>query len=124
MRHRTASYKSLTIFGLAASSACYLLLILTWRGHTSVWESLYIAPGGFGTGVIMSTTFVCLAAGVGESQMAIASTGLYLSANIGSLIGMSLASSILQTSLRKSLDQGLKDFPDHENVSVLGSYPL
>lgn len=121
MLNRTASYKSLTIFGLAASSTCYLLLLLTWRGHTNLLESFYIAPGGFGTGVVMSTTFVCLAAGVEESQMAIASTGLYLSVNIGTLMGTSLASSVLQTSLRKGLNQGLKDFPDQENVSYLGS---
>lgn len=116
IQNRTASYKLLTIFGLAASSTGYLLLILTWHGHTNVWESLYIAPGGFGTGVVLSTMFICLAAGVEESQMAIASTGLYLSANIGALMGASLASSVLQTSLRKGLDQGLQDFPDKANV--------
>ncbi|MCJ1262596.1 hypothetical protein MMC22_002466 [Lobaria immixta] len=121
---RTASYKSLTIFGLAAASIGYLLLILTWRGHTNIWESLYIAPGGFGTGIAMSTTFILLAAGVEESQMAIASTGLYQSANVGGLTGASLASSVLQGSLRKGLEKGLEDFPDRQNVRIFGSYTL
>lgn len=96
--------------------------MLTWRGHTNVWESLYIAPGGFGTGVAMSTTFVCLAAGVEETQMAIASTGLYLSANIGALMGASMASSVVQTSLRKGLEQGLKNFPAREQVRFFGPF--
>lgn len=122
MLDRTASYKSLTIFGLAAASIGYLLLILTWRGHTNIWESLYIAPGGFGTGIAMSTTFILLAAGVEESQMAIASTGLYQSANVGGLTGASLASSVLQGSLRKGLEKGLEDFPDRQNVRIFGSY--
>lgn len=72
----------------------------------------------------MSTTFVCLAAGVEESQMAIASTGLYLSSSIGALMGTSMASSVVQTSLRKGLDQGLKTFPDREKVSLFGPSSL
>ena len=64
----------------------------------------------------MATTFVCLAAGIDESQMAIASTGFYLSANIGGLVGASLASTVLQIGLRKTLDQGLKGFPDQRSV--------
>ncbi|MCJ1470008.1 hypothetical protein MMC07_008653 [Pseudocyphellaria aurata] len=86
--------------------------------------SLYITPGGFGTGVVMSTTFVYLAAGVEESQMAISSTGLYLSANLGTLMGVSLASSVLQTSLRKVLKHSLKDFADQTNVSSSCSYMI
>lgn len=119
---RTASYKALTIFGQVASSTAYLLLIAFWRGHTNIWESLYIGPGGFGTGVAMATTFVCLSAGVDEPHMAIASTGIYLSANIGSLIGTSLASSVLQTSLRNELKTRLEGFPDHTTVPLSRSY--
>ena len=112
----TASYKLLTLSGTIISFIGYLLLILFWRGKTNVWESLYIGPGGLGTGIVMATTFVSIAAGVDESQMAIASTGLYLSVNIGSLIGASLASTVLQTSLRKELGQKLEGFSDQENV--------
>lgn len=122
--NRTASYKSLAIFGQVSASICYLLLILTWSGHTNVWESLHIAHGGYGMGVAMSTTFVCLAAGVEESEMAIASTGLYLSSNIGALIGSSMASSVVQTSLRKKLDQCFKDFSDREKASFFGPSSL
>lgn len=68
---------------------------------------------------MLSTTFVGLAAGVEESQMAIASTGLYLSANVGTLAGTSLASSILQTTLRQGLSHDLKNFKDWEMVCAV-----
>ncbi|MCJ1236560.1 hypothetical protein MMC14_004541 [Varicellaria rhodocarpa] len=112
----TASYKALTIAGTMTSSAAYLLLIFFWHGGTSIWESLYIGPGGLGTGIVLATTFISLTAGVDESEMAIASTGLFLSANVGSLIGTSLASNVLRMSLRKGLDKRLRGFADRDSI--------
>jgi hypothetical protein len=94
----------------------YALLLLFWHGETNLWESLYITPGGFGSGIVLATTFVALAAGTDDSKMAIASTGLYLSANIGSLVGASLASTVLQTSLRKALKEDLKGIADRDTI--------
>ncbi|KAG6991089.1 hypothetical protein G7Y79_00057g090710 [Physcia stellaris] len=113
---RTASYKYLTIAGTTIATLGYLLLILFWRGNTSFWESLYITPGGFGMGTVFAATFVGLAAGVEESQMAIASTGLYLSTNLGTLTGMSVASKIMQASLRKGLKRSLVGFDGREVI--------
>ena len=117
--HRTASYKLLTLAGLFCAGIGYLLLILLWSGNTNIWLSLLIAPGGFGSGIVLSTTFVGLAAGIEEPQMAIASTGLYLSANIGTLVGASLASSILQTTLRQGLSDDLTKFRGWEMVCTV-----
>ena len=66
----------------------------------------------------MTTTFVALHAGVDETQMAIASTGLFLSANIGGLVGTSLASGVLQATLRTGLDTRLKEFQDRQTVCL------
>lgn len=66
-----------------------------------------------------ATTFIGLAAGVEESQMAIASTGLYLSGNLGMLIGMSVASKIMQASLKKGLKRALVGFDGREVVSEM-----
>ena len=117
--HRTASYKYLTIAGTTIATLGYLLLILFWRGNTSFWESLYIAPGGFGAGIVYATTFIGLAAGVEESQMAIASTGLFLCGSLGMLTGMSVASKIMQASLRKGLKRALVGFDGREVVSEM-----
>ena len=66
-----------------------------------------------------STTFVYLAAGVDDSQMAIASTGLYLSANIGMLVGASLMNNILQTTLKAGLERNLRGWDGGMEVWLL-----
>lgn len=83
-----------------------------------MWESFYIGPGGFGTGLVFGTTFVAIAAGVDESQMAIASTGLYLSGAMGGVIGASLASNILLSTLRPELERGLDGITDRDVVYI------
>jgi MFS family permease len=115
--HRTGKYKTLSIIGAISSSASYTLMILRWHGHTSFLESLYITPGGFGNGIALSTTFIALTAGIKQSQMAIASSGLYLSSNIGMVSGLSIAAAILQSGLRKELRIGLEAEHDREQVS-------
>ncbi|KAL8669469.1 MAG: hypothetical protein Q9168_005942 [Polycauliona sp. 1 TL-2023] len=114
---RTASYKTLTTIGTLSSITCYLLLSFLWRGNTNIWESLYIVPGGFGVGVLSSTTFVALAAGIEESQMAIAGTGWYLCNNIGMLVGASLASNVMLTTLKSELRDRLRGWEDGEVVA-------
>lgn len=48
-------------------------------------------------------TFIALTAGVDPRQMAIASSGLYLSSTIGMVGGLSIAAAVLQETLRKQL---------------------
>lgn len=60
MFHSTTFYKALTTSGNITSSIAYVLLIFLWCGKTNIWESLYIGPGGLGTGIVLATTFVGL----------------------------------------------------------------
>jgi hypothetical protein len=61
---RTGRYKLIWIIGgVSAITACSLM-ILRWHGHTSLLESLYIIPGGFGNGIALSTFSIGLTAGV------------------------------------------------------------
>ena len=64
----------------------------------------------------MATTFVALAAGVDETQIVIASIGLLLSANIGSLVGARLTSNILHVTLKSGLNTRLKGIEDNRIV--------
>ena len=91
-------------------------MILRWHGHTNIFESLYIIPGGFGNGIALSASFIALTAGVENSQMAIASSGLYLSSNLGMVTGLSLAASILQGTLRKQLRIALEGTKNREDI--------
>lgn len=87
-----------------------------WHGHTSFLESLYIIPGGFGNGIALSASFIALTAGVDSSQMAIASSGLYLSSNIGMVGGLSVAAAILQSTLRKQLRISLEGMEGRDEI--------
>lgn len=93
-------------------------MILRWHGHTSFLESLYIIPGGFGNGIALSASFIALTAGVDAGQIAIASSGLYLSSSLGMVSGLSVAAAILQSTLRKELRIRLEGWGEREMVSL------
>ncbi|PQE23873.1 major facilitator superfamily transporter protein [Rutstroemia sp. NJR-2017a BBW] len=101
---RTGHYHPLLLLSALSSLTAYTLLYLRWHGHTSLLESLYIIPGGFGNGIALSAFFVSLTSGVEPEEMAIASSGLYLSSNVGMLVGLSVADCIM----RRGLDSGLR----------------
>jgi len=113
---RTGRYKLIAIIGAIASSTSYTLMILRWHGHTSFLESLYIVPGGFGNGIALSAMFVALTAGIEHCEMAIGSSGLYLSSNVGMVAGISIASALLQSTLRKQLRISLEGIDGMQDI--------
>ncbi|KAF1950460.1 MFS general substrate transporter [Byssothecium circinans] len=104
---RTGRYKLLTLSALLFACIGYTLLILRWHGKTSWFESLYIFPGGFGMGVIISTLFVGVQASIDPAHSAVAASSLYLASSVGTLMGMAGTSSVLQSTLRKALNRRL-----------------
>lgn len=114
---KTGRYKLIAMVGGVSGSLAYLLMLLRWHGHTSFLESLYIIPGGFGNGIALSASFVALTARIEPGQVAIASSGLYLSSNIGMVGVLSIAAAILQTTLRKELRIRLEGIGGAEKVS-------
>lgn len=93
-----------------------MLLILTWKGNTNIWESLYITPGGFGSGLLFTSAFVGLAASVDASEVATATSVFFLSSNIGAIVGASLAGTALETCLRSQLSKSLEGIPHSGQV--------
>jgi len=110
-------YKLPLVIAGTSGILCFTLLLSTWRGHTPVWQAFFVFFGGFATGITQSAVFVDLAAGVEDSEIAIASSGLYLCGNIGMLAGISSASSIFGTALRNSLADVLRDVSNADEVS-------
>jgi len=113
---RTGQYKLIWIIGGVSAITAYSLMILRWHRQTSLLESLYIIPGGFGNGIALSASFIGLTAGVEPCKVAIASSGLYLSSNSGMVGGLSVAAAILQTTLRKQLRISLEGLDGKEEV--------
>ncbi|OQU94377.1 hypothetical protein CLAIMM_00738 [Cladophialophora immunda] len=113
---RSRRYKMPQIIGSFFSMAAFAALVLVWRGNTTFLESLLIFPVGLATGVAHGAIFIGLGAGVGEADIAIAGSGLYLSSNIGSVAGVSLGNAIYQSTLRLGLNKALQDFPSKEQI--------
>jgi hypothetical protein len=65
-----------------------------------------------------SAVFVGLTAGVDKEQMAIATSGLYLSSGISVVTGISAASAFFQSTLRANLHRLLERVIDGDGVCV------
>ncbi|KAK5170455.1 uncharacterized protein LTR77_005043 [Saxophila tyrrhenica] len=105
---KTGRYKYATVLAPILAGGCMLLCLLRWNGTTGVWESLYIFPGGFATGMVTSSAFVGMAAGIDESDIAVAGSGMYLFISIGAVAGASAGGAVYQLDLRSGLEQALQ----------------
>jgi hypothetical protein len=83
---------------------------------------MYIIPGGFGTAVSQSTTFIQLTAGIKAEDIAVAGTSLYLSQNMRTAAGPSPMIMVLQSGLRPALAKGLRGVPHKQNVTLLSNW--
>lgn len=115
---RTGRYKLLTLGGVAFGCLGYGLTILRWHGHTSWAESLYIFPGGFATGVVQSTMFIALTAGVSREDYAAAGSGFYQATGIGGSMATCVTMAILQATLRPALRIALSAKDGKDEVSI------
>jgi hypothetical protein len=102
---------------LVLSNASFFAIFLRWRGATSWLETLYGLPSGLGFGVSLSAAFIGLTSGVDSSDVAVSISGFYLSLNLGSLFGVSVASLLIHAFVRSSLLQSLGDMPNSEQVN-------
>ncbi|KAL2163608.1 hypothetical protein VTH06DRAFT_5666 [Thermothelomyces fergusii] len=104
---RSGRYKTLIILAVTLSSFSYLLLMLRWHGSTNFWESLYIFPSGFGTGIAHSAVFVSLQAVIAAAQdpshLAPAISFMYLTTTVAITLGVPLSNAVMQGALRRSL---------------------
>jgi MFS family permease len=116
--NRTGRYKALILVATIVSSIGYLLLILRWHGNTGWAESLYISPGGFGTGVVQSALFISLQAAIDPAYTAIAASTLYLTSSVGMLAGMAGVSAVLQGTLRSGLNRRLDNLGLSEQLKL------
>ncbi|KAK0648884.1 major facilitator superfamily domain-containing protein [Cercophora newfieldiana] len=104
---RSGRYKLLVVFSVTCSSLSYLLMMLRWHGNTNWWESLYIIPSGFGTGIAQSALFISLQVVIDPAHMAPAVSFMYLSTTVWITIGLPVSSAAMQASLRSTLQTRL-----------------
>ncbi|OLN87344.1 Vacuolar membrane amino acid uptake transporter fnx2-like protein 2 [Colletotrichum chlorophyti] len=105
---RTGRYKFLLIIATLASSFSYVLLLLRWHGNTNAWESLYIVPGGFGAGLVQSAGFISVQAAANPKHKAAVTSGIFLTFQIGMILGLSCVSAVMMETMKWRLDALLK----------------
>jgi MFS family permease len=113
---RTARYKTIVVLATISSCISYLLLIVRWHGHISIWEVLETFPGGFGTGMVGSANYIALTLSVERKDIAMATGGIYLVSAIGMMTGIAVSTSVQLTSLRGLLLERIQG-PGSDEVS-------
>jgi hypothetical protein len=104
------------VVSIVFSNISFLAVFFRWRGTEGQLETLYGFPIGLGFGVSLSAAFIGLTAGLPMSEVAVSTSGFYLSLNLGSLIGVSSASLLIGTFVKHTLRERLHDLPDASKI--------
>ncbi|KAI9733119.1 MAG: hypothetical protein M1834_003666 [Cirrosporium novae-zelandiae] len=116
---KVGKYYWLTIIGYAILTVSGIPLILC-SGYlvNSTWGiSVGMVMSTFGVGVGVTTTLISLLANASPDDQAIVTACSYLYRCLGSVVGLSLGSTIVQQSLRNNLRAGLSNSGDADNIS-------
>ncbi|KAL1889158.1 hypothetical protein Sste5346_009107 [Sporothrix stenoceras] len=117
---RTGRYRAAAVVSGLFGVVGYGIMIWRWVAGPAFYpvaDDLWIFFAGAATGTAHSAAFMALAAGLSAQQadiggednasVAIASSGIYLSGNVGGMVGLSLSSALLQNVLASKLRQFL-----------------
>lgn len=104
---RTGRYKLLIVSAGLIASVTYTLLFFRWNGHTNIWESLYIVPGGFGTGIAGAGVFVSMTSMLEAKDVAMATSGFFFFLNLGVTGGVTASNTVLGIQFKKQLERNL-----------------
>jgi len=118
---RTGRYKIAGVLSGMCGMLGYGLMIARWDATPAFnpfWDDTYLILAGLATGMAHSAAFVVLTAGIASlendkaansEKTGIASSGIYLSGNIGGVVGLCLSSTVLHTILRRELSESLDE---------------
>lgn len=112
---KTGRYKLLLILAGLISSIAYVLLYLFWNGNTGFWESLYVFPGGFGTGIASAAGFVAMTAILPSDEIAMATSGYMLLISFAMTAGVTMCNSVLGIEFEAQLRRNVRG-PGSENI--------
>lgn len=120
---RTGRYKAIIVSAGLIASVAYTLLFFRWNGNTNFWESLYIIPGGFGTGIAGAGVFVSMSSMLEPNHVAMATSGFFFCSNIGITGGVTASNALLGIEFKKQLEKNLHG-PEAQKVSKGSTSPF
>ncbi|KAF4513598.1 hypothetical protein G6O67_000848 [Ophiocordyceps sinensis] len=106
---RTGRYKTLLVVGSITASSTYLLLWLRWNGNTGLLESLYVIPGGLGTGISSTAAFVVMSSFLEPEEMAMVTGGYILLHTFFMTVGVTGTNAILGSEFRRQLEHRIHE---------------
>lgn len=115
---RTGQFKILLVVAGLVAGISYLLLYLRWDGHSGFWESLFILPGGLGTGIASASSFIAMSAMLPAEEIAMATAGYMLIVGFSMTAGVTTSNSVLGMEFQRQLRLNLHG-PGSEKVSAL-----
>ncbi|KAB8224274.1 major facilitator superfamily domain-containing protein [Aspergillus novoparasiticus] len=104
---RTGRYKALLVIGGLVAAITHVLMLIRWNGHTNFGESLYIIPGGVGTGIASASAFVAMTALLEPQDMAMATGGYMLIVSFAMTTGITMTNTVLGLGFKHHLEQNL-----------------
>ncbi|KAK3988381.1 putative multidrug resistance protein fnx1 [Cladorrhinum sp. PSN332] len=113
---RTKLHRRVILSTLIPSNLCLLAIFIRWRGPIHWSETLYCFPAGLAYGVSLSAAFVALTTSLEASQVAVGTSGFYLSLNLGILTGVSLASMLITSFVEHALKKSLSHLPNKHDI--------
>ncbi|KAI5287700.1 hypothetical protein KEM54_005809 [Ascosphaera aggregata] len=115
---RTGHYYSLTLWGCWMAVLGLLIIFLTAGAVCSSITGMVVGSilAAFGGGISITTTLIGLIANCAPEDQAIVTACSYLFRTTGSVIGLSMASTLVQQSLRGNLRSALHDNADIEKI--------
>ena len=92
--------------GLVASIT-YILQFVLWNVQTNWWESLYIVPGGAGTGIAGASAFVSMTALLDPEDIAMATGGYMLLFSFAMTAGVTTTNTFLGMEFKRQMQRNL-----------------
>lgn len=115
MIKRSGRFKTVAVSAGLIGSVAYVSVLVRWNGNTNWWESLYIAPGGFGTSAL-TAVFVGITAAVKQEELVMGISGLFLVINLAMLASITIANGLFRLGFRAELIKNVMD----SNASQVG----
>ncbi|KAJ5684877.1 uncharacterized protein N7477_001222 [Penicillium maclennaniae] len=104
---RTGHFKVLLVLAGLIASVTYTLLYLRWNGNTGFWESLYIIPGGLGTGIASASSFIAMTSMLPPQEIAMATSAYMLLISFAMTAGVTTSNAVLGAEFQRQLRQNL-----------------
>ncbi|EWC44674.1 hypothetical protein DRE_06570 [Drechslerella stenobrocha 248] len=122
LMQRTGKYYALTVVAYSIMLAgSVMLVVFTGRVHAHNFAAVAggLAVMGFGSGIGVTTTLVGMIARSGARDQAVATAVSYLFRSLGSVLGVSIASTAMQGDLRARLRKELKGLVERGEVDEI-----